>query len=906
MADEDPLPNAWMWVGKLTPPQMQLEVVERTTLLRRLLQYQHMPLALIVSPAGFGKTTLLAQLHDHLQQTGNAKSAVTWLSLDEADRDEGRFLAYLLLAVEGAGVDLGPLGTLAREQRLEADSMRTVDGLLQVLNKCGRHVTVMLDDYHRAGSKVVDEIVQTLLERGRQWLRLVIASRARPNWALATMKARGVLHEMHPSDLVFSLSEASRVLGDGVDQSQASIIHSRTEGWAVAIQLARLWVSDGPGSSHGLLAFSGRVAEVTEYLTEQVIASLPQDCQDFLVETSMFERFNADLADVSRGRSDSADILVRLAGIDALLVPLDAARTWFRYHQMLADFLRPRLAQARAKEIHRAAAPWLAVQEDWALAVSHALSADDTRLAVSFVEQAGGWKLVLRKGTQYTQSLLRSFDDVAKRTEPQLMLIQAYLYAKLGDELLATEMLRLAAEALKRQSSSSAHLDFTVIEALVHSYFDRLEVSRRWPKTGEAANQYLPDEPLGQATLLCVSAVSAVALGSMNDAVVAARAAHTRMRLVRSPLGENFCLLHESQALTVMGEIEQGRSKVDEALALAEKNFGTDSSLKALVGCFKAQQLFLEGRWGDAQPLIESVQDSLLKVDGWLDVFAVMAEVAWRIALRFDGQDKALAILDSMAHLARQRSLPRLGRMVLAWRVDLLVQSGHLVQAQKVSDGTALATELTAELAGVQRPDWRFIEAASLGMARMLIAMGGSHAAQDQLGRATRVLRDMGLRLPTWRVGLMSMLACQRVRGATFSPKDASLFLEPVLQRNLYGFLMELGQQVLPLLQMLEGTLSPLALATANQIRGWQSPRRRSSLCSAKELEVLTLLVAGQPNKLIARALGISTDTVKFHLKQIYRKLGVDNRSAAVTVAIRQGLVDGAESAAVTTSLATR
>jgi LuxR family maltose regulon positive regulatory protein len=433
-----------------------------------------------------------------------------------------------------------------------------------------------------------------------------------------------------------------------------------------------------------------------------------------------------------------------------------------------------------------------------------------------------------------------------------------------------------------------------VIEALVYSYFDRLEISKVWPKTGEAAERYLPDEPLGQATLLCVSAVSAVALGSMDEAVVAARAAYARMRLVHSPLGENFCLLHEGQALTVMGQLEQGRSKVDEALALAEENFGTDSSLKALVGCFKAQQLFLEGRWADAQPLIESVQDSLLQVDGWLDVFAVMAEVGWRIALRFDGQDKALAILDNTARLARQRNMPRLARMVLAWRVDYLVQCGQIAQAQKEATASSLDDELTAELLGGAKPDWRFMEAASLSLARMLLSIGGSHAAQARLWRATRILRDMGLHLPAWRVGVMSMLVDQRVRGTTFSAKDAGVVLEPVLQNNLYGFLMELGQQILPVLQLLEGTLSPQALATANQIKGWAAPRRRS-LCSAKELEVLTLLVAGQPNKLIARAMGISADTVKFHLKQIYRKLGVDNRSSAVNVAIRQGLVDCSE-----------
>ncbi|MDY0745292.1 LuxR C-terminal-related transcriptional regulator [Paucibacter sp. R3-3] len=890
--------NAWMWVGKLTPPQMKLDTVQRDGLLKRLVQTQHVPLSLIISPAGFGKTTLLAQLHALYQRAGGPAAGATtqaaWLTLDEGDRDEGSFLAYVLLAIERAGIDLGPLVRRAHEQTLEADPMRTVSALLQAVQRAQRRVTLMLDDYHRATSPGVDEIVRMLLERGTPWLRIVIASRARPNWALATMKACGLLHEVHPSELVLSLSETTTMLGGGVDSFEASIIHSRTEGWAVAIQLARLWVSEGPGSSHGLQAFSGRVTEVADYLTEQVIAKLPEDCRQFLVETSMFERFNAELADVARGRTDSAEILARLSGIDSLLVPLDAARTWFRYHQLFADFLRPRLSKPRAREIHRAAAPWLAEQEDWSLAVAHALLAGDVRLAVSFIEKAGGWKLVLHMGIQYTRRLLERFDDLARRSEPQLLLIQAYLHAKHGDELLAFEMLRLAKAGLEREPSASAEHDMVVIEALVHSYFDHLEVSKSWPRTGEAANRYLPDDPLGQATLLCVSAVSAVALGHMAEAIEAARAARTRMRLVRSPLGENFCLLHESQALSVMGRLEQGRMMVDEAVSLAEANFGTDSSMKALVGCFKAQQLFWEGRWSEAQPLIQSVQDSLLRVDGWLDVFAVMAEVAWRIAVRNDGCAQAMSILDETALLARRRNMPRLERMAMVWRIDLLAQSGMAAQARKEAANAGLDKDLTNELAAEQ-PDWRFLEAASLALARMHLAGGAPSVGQARLKRAAKILQGMGLELPAWRVNLMSLLLDQRTRGHGAGEGDAESALTPILEHGLHGFLMELGQQVVPVVQQLAGPLSAQLQSALQKVNNSGSsaqarPQRRAQ-CSAKEMEVLNLLVAGQPNKLIARTMGISADTVKFHLKQIYRKLGVDNRSAAVTVAIRQGLV---------------
>lgn len=188
----------------------------------------------------------------------------------------------------------------------------------------------MLDDYHRAASPAVDEIFMTLLERGGIWLQFVVASRTRPRWSVASLKARGLLHEVDASDLVLSLSEASHILGASLDRSALAIVHSRTEGWAVAVQLARLWFQRGSGTSHDLQAFSGRVSEVGEYLAEQVVENLPEDCREFLLETSLLERFNAELADVVRGRNDSAALLARLAHFDALLVPLDAGRSWFR------------------------------------------------------------------------------------------------------------------------------------------------------------------------------------------------------------------------------------------------------------------------------------------------------------------------------------------------------------------------------------------------------------------------------------------------------------------------------------------------------------------------------------------------------------------------------------------------
>lgn len=892
MTDSAPAdPSAWMWVGKLAPPQSHLDAVRRESLLARLVAHKRSALTLVISPPGFGKTTLLSQWHGVLQADA-PQAPVAWLSIDEADVDPNRFLAYVVLALAAAGIDLGSLSQRAHTQAMDINPQRSLAALLLALERANKPITLVLDDYHRAAGPAVDQIVLTLLERGSRWLRLVVASRTRPGWPLAALKTRGLLHEVTASDLVLSLSESAHILGEGLDRAALSIVHSRTEGWAVAVQLARLWLAGGGGTSSGLQAFDGRVADVAEYLAEQVIETLPPECRQFLLETSPLDRFNAELADEARGRSDSAALLTRLASFEALLVPLDAAHQWFRYHLMLADFLRPRLDLRRGQQIHRAAAGWLARQDDWVMAVWHALQAHDTALAIRIVHQAGGWELVLKRGIQYTQSLLQQFDGLTRRTDAELLLMQAYLHAKLGDESLATELLRLAEVAV--QGAPGLQRDLRIISALVHVYFDRLDAMAQWPADGAAANQALPDDPLGQATVLCASAVAALAWGRMDEVSRAASDAHTRMRLVGSPLGENYCLLHIAQASSISGQLAVARQRIDEAVALAEANFGTDSSLKALVGCFKAQHLYWQGQWAEAGPWLLAGQETLAHVDGWLDVFAATAEVSWRITLRHDGLQQALQVLDATAQMARGRALARLSRLVAAWRVDLLAQCGLVAQAQQEAQAALLEPQLGDSLrsASARGMDWRFIEAATLALARLQITAGAAQAAQSRLDAAARLFNGAGLLLPCWRLRLLALLAKRRAQDGALAAAEIQAVLAPISRHGLAGLLLESGPPALAPLLQLEGTLPPPMMAVLTQLRGWQAhpPRQRPQL-SSKETEVLQLLVAGQPNKTIARTLNISENTVKFHLKQVFQKLAVDNRSAAIAAALRQGFV---------------
>lgn len=873
--------SAWRWVGKLSPPKTLLTSVVREDLLLTLRKQGRVPLLLLVAPAGYGKTTLLMQWHQALQKDSPAPApAVAWLSLDEADAEPNRFLAYLILALARAGLKLGHLSRLAESHALDAQPQRTITALVQVLAQAKRPVTLMIDDYHVVTPLAVDHVMQDLIEQASPWLQWVVASRTRPAWPLACWKANGWVYELAARDLSLSLEETRHILGAEVEPEELHRLHETTEGWAVAVQLARLWRASSDGCLYGLPAFCGRVTDVAAYLAEQILVSLSTESQAFLMETSLLERFNAELADAVRGRDDSAPLLEHLGHLDALLVPLDAERQWFRYHGLLRDFLAPKVNPVQARHIHRAAAQWLAHATDWVQAVAHALKAKDTELAIRLVVRAGGWALVLRHGIRYAQSLIQQFDEQTRLTAPDLLLLQAYLHAKSGEHALCAQMLQLAENTLN--GVPRLLRDLHVIRSLSNAYADHFDYD--CPAQPQSPCDY-PEHTLAEATLECVDALALLARGEMAASLESIRAAHIKMRLIASLRGESYCRCHEAQALALSGNVQEDRQLIDDALAFVHQHFGGESSLAALLGCVKAQHCYWQGSWAETGPWLKDGWAALEHADGWLDVVAATAEVTWRTTMRTRGLEPALFELEHTQVLATTRHWQRLSRLVCAWRVDALVQCGQLLQARKEA--------LEADLEGqVRAPhDWRSHEAATLALARLQIATGASQAALGLLRREGAYFAGHGLQLPGWRLQLMALAAGCKAQ-VSITPHAVMHALAPVTEQALPGLLLEVGPWLLPALEMCPDALPAMALILT-RLRGWRAhPVRPKMPLSAKETQVLSLLAQGQPNKSIAQALDVSENTVKFHLKNIYTKLAVDNRTAAISTALRQGLLD--------------
>jgi LuxR family maltose regulon positive regulatory protein len=884
----------WLLVGKLAPPEQRITVASRDALLARLDASLTRSLSVVVSPPGFGKTTLMTQWWRALRQRPDVHAC--WLTVDDIDSEVSRFMAGVILSVARAGVDVGPLEVAARQQSIDPNVRPIALALLESIRRSGRRTVLILDDFHRARSRAVDEVVEILINHSHGELHLAVSGRTRPTFHVSALLARGLVTLLEAGDLSLSLEQASQVFGPSVTPADLAILHARTEGWAVALQLARLWLDRGHHKPDALKDFSGRTTEMTDYLAEQIVADLPQEPRDFLLETSILERFNASLVDTVRERSDSDALLEQLRHFDALLIPLDDAREWFRYHPLFADFLCQRLRRSSAQRLtvlRRRAASALAAVGDLPEAVQHAVAADDIALAVSLTQEAGGWELILWKGIGYVRSLLTCFNDVTIRAEPTLQITQAYLDIKLARFDAAADLLALTESGLEAGTPRTQR-DFTIIHTLWKVYVDEVG-AESWAKWVEADTRKLDiSDHLGRGTQYCALAISALGSGAPQQAESRSRDAIREMRASGSILGVNYAFIHLAQSELLMGRLREAETLIREALVMAEDNFGADSGLKALCTTFVGYCLYLKGDTENSNRIIEALAQT---TDGWLDVFATAYEVAARQAFARGGLHEAIAVIGQAVQVAHERRLDRLGRMAAAWRVEFLALANRHSDARR--DANVEGVLAAAETRGPPDFGWRVRLAATMAIGRLWMA-GGQTAQALQLVESARAQYSAAkLILPAYRLEALSIVILKQ-RGAD---EQALLRLQSLLDfvvaEGAIGVLLEQGRALEGLLNAAQRRNRELVLSGAQrdviaQVLGRlqnTTPADQDGF-SARELAVLRELCQGRSNKAIGQALDLSENTVKFHLKRIFKKLGAESRTSAITAALQRKLVN--------------
>jgi LuxR family maltose regulon positive regulatory protein len=325
---------------KLYVPSPRRRMVPRPRLMERLNRGAATGLTLVSAPAGFGKTTLVAEWLAGGPAASTDERAAAWLSLDAGDNDPARFWTYVVAALGTADPRFCGGGPELPEAPRSPSSQELLTGLLNDLAALESDLVLVLDDYHVIESREVQDGVAFLIDHMPPRLHLVLASRADPPLPLARLRARGELVEVRVADLRFTEEEASAYLTDVMELpltvQDVSTLGSRTEGWITAIQLAALSMQGRDDIAGFIAGFSGDDRYIVDYLVEEVLLRQPEDRRRFLLQTSILSRLNGSLCEAVTGRGGGRAMLEALDRANLFLVPLDDRREWYRYHHLFA------------------------------------------------------------------------------------------------------------------------------------------------------------------------------------------------------------------------------------------------------------------------------------------------------------------------------------------------------------------------------------------------------------------------------------------------------------------------------------------------------------------------------------------------------------------------------------------
>jgi len=864
-------------------PPPPSESVERTRLFEMLDAGVRRRLTVVTGPPGAGKTLLVSSWAAHPARP-QVPGRVAWLSLERGDGRRAQFWSAVIAAARMAGVP--GLDSLTGHMPLDHDEFTAA--FANALSTLRFPLVVILDDYHELpASSAVHGQLDALLRYAPDMLRLVIVSRADPPLALHRLRLEEHLAEVRSADLAFTLSEAAALFAlAGIELAPRLVasLHERTEGWVAGLRLAALSLEGHEDPESLVSTFAGDEGSVADYLVEEVLHHQPRPVREFMLQTSVVDFISPELADALTEQSDGARVLDRLEHSGAFVSRIAESGGWYRYHGLFGELLRSQLRHwmpdAFARQ-HRRAAHWYAQRACNVPATRHALAAKDWDLAANLL--ATGWLgLLVRGESAAVAELIGDIPRPIVAREPELATAAGGALLEAGELEQGQDYLRLAdgqASAVKSGRRAEFVLARTVAqlyEARAAGDLGSATATARKLLAGQGSTALSLDGRERRALALLNLGVAETWTGNRRHARSAleesvALARHVdRDYLVFSALGP----LALVEALT--GSLRRAGRLAHQAVELAERHGWSSLPPTAAAYCARAICAYHWNSVTDATRYLDWA-NSTPRAAGDRPLLMLVELVRALIALRHGDHERAEAAIVSAREIADDRNLPpRLA-------VGLACAEGVAMIAAGRPDSAAVAISRSAH-----GGRWGEVE---LVKARLALAGGDPKGAVELtkhvLSGAVAILH------PSTAIELRALAAvAQHQRGnddvALGLVEDALELAEPegyqapfltigAPLRELITRRIRAGTAHRALAGQLGEALGPHA--------GGASQQRGALLLeplSERETVVLRFLPTPLSKAEIASEMFVSVNTVKTHMKNIYRKLDVTDRTHAV------------------------
>ena len=904
---------------KFLRPTSDARAVKRDRLSDLLEPHGPKRLNLVIAPAGFGKTTLVAQW------CARVTSPTAWLSLDEHDDEPRRFWQYVIGAFEQAG--LNGAAELRKQLAHQSDESFTeaITGLINILAQDGSAWGLVLDDFHFVGNPAIHRQFAYFIDYLPPGILVTLASRTEPPLPLARWRVRRWIEDIHPGLLAFSEGECRQffreTMGLQISDEDVHTVYHKTEGWVAAMQLSAL-------SS----TFSGKEAAksgsqinlderyISDYVLSEVLGQQPRDFADFLLETACCPRLCASLCDSIRESSDSQEMLERLLGQNLFLIPLDTRNEWFRYHDLFRDALLLRIShtepekaarlwqrtvewllahghvqEAIAQIVRQTDWPWLArvLAEHgnnlihggyhlpvlgWLDALPQSLVNDNPQLQMLRI-----WGLFFANRVDTLEPLLSALEDLLDRQvadslpdaegalglQSEISLMRSYLARTRSDDKSAADLTR---QVLREIDHTRIPLKSVTYYGLGLDYYGKGELTEAEDALQSAVRygqvEHKPSTVLSSGGLLAWIQYNRgdidLALETCTDIrqwVDKHYADPSQPRLISCWQNSTLCEIHRER-----NHSELAAMHLKPLLEHVER--GTEPGQHVIIQYVRGHLAFSEGKLQEAIEALEDASQTGRKRREQI-VFEPPASTALlaRCYLATGHPEKARACLDARADGEFTNPLHLEQSRISEARV--LVALNQPERAQEI---------LSALLKPAER------NAHNRHLVEILLVYGEALAQQKRNDESQQML-TRALNLAA-EAGFMRLFAEE-------SPDLRALLLKlPALNgpgswnTNLRKMLVDQSQSRQVNSDTRETPTSRSAHKPAPQPTALPEP------LSQRELEVLALIHEGHANKEIASKMKVAPATVKAHIRNLYGKLGVGRRTEALARARDLGLFE--------------
>lgn len=846
-------------------------------------------LTLVTAPAGYGKTSLIAEW------VRNTTCTVIWLSLDEMDNDFELFFRYWVTAWRASEPSIEESGLNLLVGSVSPDHEAVTAEFVNLADELAGDVVFVLDDFHVIQDQSILEALTSILDNAPPSIHVVLLGREQPSLPVARYRARGQVFEVTFEDLQFSIEETTRLLtlltGHHVDQQRIETLRDHTEGWVAGLQLAGLAMRSNSGSQEHL-EISGRHRFIADYLNQEIFRQLDDDIQTFLVQTGILAQLCGSLCDAVTGRDNSQSVLELLERECLFLIPLDDRREWFRYHGLFADFLKGELSRWDVDEVgrlHRQAGRWFFEQGLADEAFEHAVDGNDPNLALAIFERY----LQLKVNTGEIAGVVRWVEALPPdwyASHPIFHLFRGVTSVFAGDFPGCMRCLELAEEGVKESVESDSSWQLAIITSVrcfIACMQNNLPAAE---ELAEAALQHLRDESRG------FRAGIYHALGDTyrrHGLWQQAQACYYKVpgEIIGFPGFEIQAAMHAVHINGALADLELEKGKLRNAAEYWRKAHDALRSPDTwgrlelpVAGWVLIRSAEVAFEWNDLDTVEEHLGRGMRSAELSGDARTRIAAHLLRCRLRLatGDVDAAQHHLEAARPLIEQGQFPDwIGRFERT-QIECWLAQGRLRAAVNWAD------EMLEGNALVSHPD---SDAARITTARVLVVKGDAPALQQALRLLGTALESASTK---GRIGIrVEALALQALVHWRFNDTARALTsLERALRlaesEGFQRLFVDLGSTMQQLLrearsrQVMRNYVDTLLTAFGSLVEdsaGHQALQPEP--LTDREQEILELIAGGLTNAEIAERLFISPETVKKHAGSIYAKLGVHSRTEA-------------------------